>query len=235
MPPPRWCDVSAIVHHGDCLDVMRSMPDGCVDAVITDPPYFLPATHYNTRSRSFRSLSDIGILEHFFRDVFTAVRRVLKRTGHLYSFCDGQSYPVMYACAYPHFKALRPLIWDKQVSFSGYAWCHQHELILFAESDEASPVKTGDGDVLKCRAVRMDDREHLAQKPVELLGRLMRKTTRPRGVVLDPFCGSGATGEACVIDGYDFIGIERDAAYVEIARKRIADAGVQGNLFGGAA
>jgi len=51
---------------------------------------------------------------------------------------------------------------------------------------------------------------------------LVRLVTPPGGTVLDPFCGSGTTGAACVLEGFDFIGIEQDAEYVEIARKRIA-------------
>jgi site-specific DNA-methyltransferase (adenine-specific) len=213
-----------VLHHGDALDVLRTLPDASVDSVVCDPPYFLPTTHYSVRSRSFRSLSDLSILEHFFRDVFTAVRRVLRPTGFAYFFCDGQSYPAFYAVGYRHFRALRPLIWDKQVSINGYAWRHQHELILFCESSEAPQVRTGDGDVLRCRAVPINDRLHLAEKPVELLARLIAKTTPPGGLVLDPFAGSGSTGVAALQGGYRFIGIEREAEYVEIARRRLEGA-----------
>jgi site-specific DNA-methyltransferase (adenine-specific) len=212
------------LYNADCLDVLPTLAPGSVDAVICDPPYFLPATHYNVRSRVFRSLSDVGILEHFFRDFFIAVRRVLKPDGFLYAFCDGQSYPVFYATAYPHFRRLRPLIWDKVTSFNGYSWRHQHELILFAESDESPAVKTGDGDIIKCRAVPIDDREHLAEKPTELLRKLIEKTTPPNGIVIDPFMGSGTTGHACGNLGRRFIGIEKDAGYFAIAEERIATA-----------
>jgi site-specific DNA-methyltransferase (adenine-specific) len=52
---------------------------------------------------------------------------------------------------------------------------------------------------------------------------LVRLTKTPTGgVVLDPFTGSGTTGIACVLEGREFIGIEREAEYVEIAEKRIA-------------
>jgi site-specific DNA-methyltransferase (adenine-specific) len=50
---------------------------------------------------------------------------------------------------------------------------------------------------------------------------LVRLVTPPGGVVLDPFMGSGSTGKACVMEGFSFIGIEREAEYVEIARARI--------------
>jgi DNA modification methylase len=206
---------------GDCLQVMRGMAGDSVDAIVTDPPYFLPATHYNVRSGSFRSLSDLGILEHFFSSFFLEARRVLKTTGFLYAFCDGQSYPVFYVTAYRHFRKLRPLIWDKQMSLNGYAWRHQHELILFAESEGSPHVNTGDGDVLRCRVVSVGEREHLAEKPVELLSRLIAKTTPEGGTVLDPFTGSGSTGIAALKGGFDFIGIEREPEYAESARVRI--------------
>lgn len=224
-------DEPAVVVEGDCLEVMRGLPDGCVDAVVTDPPYFLPATHYSLRSKTYRSLSDLSILEHYFRDVFRAAARLLKPTGFLYAFCDGQSYPVFYATAYPFVHRLRPLVWDKRVSVNGFAWRHQHELILFAEMPESPAVKTGDGDVLDCRAVPVDDREHLAQKPVELLRRLIEKTTPKGGVVFDPFAGSASTGIAAMAVGCRFLGIEKDPGYVEIARRRIGEANGEGGLF----
>jgi site-specific DNA-methyltransferase (adenine-specific) len=50
-------------------------------------------------------------------------------------------------------------------------------------------------------------------------------------LIIDPYCGSGTTGVAAVQLGHRFIGIEREASYVDIARRRIADAAAQGNLF----
>lgn len=64
---------------------------------------------------------------------------------------------------------------------------------------------------------------HPTVKPIELMRYLVRLTKTPTGgVVLDPFMGSGTTGIACVLEGREFIGIEREAEYVEIAEKRIA-------------
>jgi DNA modification methylase len=209
--------------HGDGLEIMRSMPNCSIDLICTDPPYFLPATHYNVRSGSFRSLGDLSIIEHFFRDVFEQAARVLKPTGFLYSFCDGQSYPVFYATSYAFFRKLRPLVWDKLTSINGYSWRHQHELILFAECSESPAVKTGDGDVLRARAVPIKEREHLAQKPTDLLCRLISKSAAPGSVVLDPFCGSGSVCVAAKMCGCSYIGIDREEAYVAVAKRRAAE------------
>ncbi|MEI7174735.1 site-specific DNA-methyltransferase [Pectobacterium carotovorum] len=65
---------------------------------------------------------------------------------------------------------------------------------------------------------------HPTVKPTDLMRYLLRLVTPRGGVVLDPFMGSGSTGKAAVLEGFKFIGIERYAEYVEIARARIADA-----------
>ncbi len=112
--------------HGDCIDEMQQMEENSVDLIVTDPPYFLPANHYQTRKQFSRNFGDLGILEHFFKDVFKEMVRVLKPTGRLYIFCDGQSYPLFYYHLYPYCKSVRPLIWDKKTSINGYSWRHQH-------------------------------------------------------------------------------------------------------------
>lgn len=65
---------------------------------------------------------------------------------------------------------------------------------------------------------------HPTVKPTDLMRYLCRLVTPPGGVVLDPFMGSGSTGKAAVLEGFGFVGIEREAEYVEIARQRISSA-----------
>jgi site-specific DNA-methyltransferase (adenine-specific) len=65
--------------------------------------------------------------------------------------------------------------------------------------------------------------KHPTVKPTALMRYLCRLVTPPGGVVLDPFTGSGSTGKAAVLEGFRFVGIEREAEYVEIAKARIAD------------
>ena len=71
------------------------------------------------------------------------------------------------------------------------------------------------------RADRGDDNHHPTVKPTALMRYLCRLVTPPGGVVLDPFTGSGSTGKGAVLEGFRFIGIEREAEYVEIAKARI--------------
>jgi len=82
------------------------------------------------------------------------------------------------------------------------------------------------------KADRGSDNKHPTVKPTDLMRYLCRLVTPPGGVVLDPFTGSGSTGKAATLEGFRFIGIEREAEYVQIAKARIAavDAGA-GPLF----
>jgi site-specific DNA-methyltransferase (adenine-specific) len=214
---------------GDCRDVLPTLSG--VDAVVTDPPYFLPAVHYNTRKLFPRSLTDLGILEHYFAGVFGEISACLTSAGVCYAFCDGQSYPAFYATAYRNFRKLRPLVWDKVTAFNGYSWRHQHELILFCEKDDAESTPTGDGDIIRHAAVRVDDREHPAEKPPALLQRLISKSVRAGGTICDPFLGSGATAVAATFAGVACIGIEKEPAYFDVACRRIEAAQRQADLF----
>ena len=67
----------------------------------------------------------------------------------------------------------------------------------------------------------MGRNHHPTVKPTDLMRYLCRLVTPPNGIVLDPFMGSGSTGKACALEGFRFIGIEREAEYIEIAERRI--------------
>lgn len=207
--------------HGDCLVEMKNIPDKSVDLVLTDPPYFLPAKHYQTRKNFLRNFSDLGILEGFFKQFFLELKRIIKATGRIYIFCDGQSYPLFYWYLYHFTKSVRPLIWDKKTSINGYSWRHQHEIIIFAEMFETKPIATGDGDILRYSAVKVDSRQHPAEKPIDLIDALIKKSSNENDTIFDPFMGSGTTGVACKNLKRLFIGIELDKDYYEIAKKRI--------------
>lgn len=207
----------ATLYLGDCREILPTL--GKVDALATDPPYFLPAAHYSTRTGSSKSIGDLSILKSYFGDFFKDVSAILQDDGHAYVFCDGQSYPIFYFAAYPHFKKCRPLIWDKETAMNGYGWRHQHELIMYCEREGAKLIPTGDGDVLRERAKPVGDREHLAQKPVSLMERLVGKCGE---TILDPFMGAGTTGVAAAKLGKKFIGIEVEEKFFDIACRRIA-------------
>ncbi len=209
------------IYQGDCLELMKEIENSSIDCIIIDPPYFLPATHYQTRKKQIRNFADLGILEFFFKNVFEEFKRIIKPTGTIYVFCDGQSYPLFWFYLYPFVKNVRPLIWDKKTSINGYSWRHQHELIIFAEMPEAKPIPSGDGDILRFSAVKLDNRIHPAEKPLDLLKCLISKSTKEGDLILDSFAGSGSTLIACKELNRNFIGIELSEEYCKIANERI--------------
>ena len=81
------------------------------------------------------------------------------------------------------------------------------------------------------RNAGLENNGHPTVKPIALMRYLVRLTKTPTGgVVLDPFMGSGTTGIACVLEGREFIGIEREPEYVAIAERRIQEAQLQTRL-----
>lgn len=82
----------------------------------------------------------------------------------------------------------------------------------------------GPGEGIDPNAPAMNRNHHPTVKPTSLMRYLCRLVTPPGGVVLDPFTGSGSTGKAAVLEGFSFIGIEREAEYVEIAKARVSRA-----------
>jgi site-specific DNA-methyltransferase (adenine-specific) len=82
-------------------------------------------------------------------------------------------------------------------------------------SSDHPETASGGGD-------RLARNPHPTVKPTDLMRYLCRLITPPNGIVLDPFMGSGSTGKAAMAEGFRFIGIEREAEYIEIARARIS-------------
>jgi site-specific DNA-methyltransferase (adenine-specific) len=81
--------------------------------------------------------------------------------------------------------------------------------------------RTSGKDGVRYERTTQNRNHHPTVKPTALMCYLCRLVTQPGGVVLDPFMGSGSTGKAAVLEGFEFIGIERDAEYLEIAKARI--------------
>jgi hypothetical protein len=98
-----------------------------------------------------------------------------------------------------------------------------HGLVERQRDDSRKPGQPG-GDNPRNRGLQLRGNSHPTVKPIELMRWLVRLVTPPGGTVIDPFTGSGTTGIACRYELREFIGIEREAEYVQIAEHRIAAA-----------
>lgn len=214
------------LYHGDCLEVMKQIPDGSVNAVITDPPYVLPAkTSTATKmAQRFtkRNIGDFSITEGYFRIWFEAIGRALKPTGKFVIFCDEVLYTVLFRAAYNNFDTSM-LIWKKNTVGLGRNYRKTFEVMLYGKREEATNFTEFRRDLFEVDVPK--DKVHPTQKPVELITQLIMPEDWI--TILDPFMGSGTTGVACVKTGRNFIGIEISEEYFRMAEKRIAEAQMQ--------
>ena len=221
----------ATMYLGDCLEILPTLPK--VDAVITDPPFFMPATHYQSRVGWQRTWGDTSVLRGYWEAVSDRVIERLHRTGHFLTFCNHESYPVFYPVMYGRFDFLKALVWNKRKVGLGRVWRNQHELIIAARWNDAEFNEDGKlrADVIDRDASLSAERDHPVEKPVELLMDLIEPTTKPGMTVLDPFAGSGTTGAAAIALERQFIGIEIEPKYFDIACERLTNAQRQERLF----
>lgn len=223
---PTLHDGHSTVYLGDCLEVMRDMSAATVDAVICDPPYIVGATSVgNVRSKS-GTWADMENAAHWFSMWMAEARRVLRPTGHLFAFTNWRSTPTMIrAGSLAGFAWSGCCVWDKQWIGPGgpKSFRPRYELIMHAPMSDAAISNRSVPDIYECKwhgAMRTTD--HAAEKPVELMRWLVSLIAEPGAVVLDPFAGSGSTMVAAQAEGVRCIGIEREAAWVEVIRSRLA-------------
>lgn len=217
------------VQCGDCLDLLRALPDGSVDAVVTDPPYGIGQAKWD------------GFVPV---DWLWQARRVVRNTGAIYIFGNPLtlSRVQVYAESMGWKWAARTTWVYEDGPRSSKRWTAKHEDCLVWHGDkhvQATPTEPsihkdprwGDdrfvGSVWRCARVKGNAHErvdHPTQKPVALMMLPVVASCPEGGIVLDPFCGSGTTGVACAMTGRNFIGMERDPGYCEIARRRMSGA-----------
>ena len=148
-------------------------------------------------------------------------------------FCDWRMYPMLSgALESSGLRCQNMIVWNKGNAGLGRGFRPQHELVVHLTKGTGSYSSNRGANVYDAKRVHSSVRDHPTQKPVSLLRELVSVVSAPGGVVLDPFCGSGSTGVAAIEESRRFIGIEREAEYVEIAKARIgaAEAGA-GPLF----
>lgn len=189
-----------------------------------------PAKYYATRKDFRKNFGNFGILDSFFGQVFKHIERTLKEEGFFYVFCNSDTYPLFYYYSFTFTRNARAVVWDKKVSINGYSWRHQHELILFGEMPKAEPIKTGDGDVIRMRAVPIDDRTHPAQKPSKLIQKLIKKNSSPNDFIADFFAGSGVVLKEAKRLGRNYFGIEYDEGVYNTSRKALKEIDFKSNL-----
>jgi len=203
MPTPDWQtdDGSVQLFKGDCLEILPLLPNGCVDAVVTDPPYGV----------GFRDKEWDSEIPNWLSLARSAAPLVMFTTAPTTQW----DYPR------PDWVAN----WYRPASSSRTTWGgfnHWTPILIYGNADLRV-------DTINLHAIANAyprGFQHPSPKPLRLLEWMIAGTS---GCVLDPFMGSGTTGVACVQTGRKFIGIELEPRYFDIAVARIKGAidGVQ--------
>jgi site-specific DNA-methyltransferase (adenine-specific) len=217
--------------NGDCFEILRSMPDKSVDHVITDPPYG-ERTHKGARTGSGANGGEVlihidSITEEQFFQLCTEFLRISKRW--IIMTCEWRHAAKLEELGYP---VVRLGVWVKPnptPQFTGDRPGTGWEAVLMLH-DKGKKKWNGGG----CAAVWIHNKisgDHPTQKPLTLIKDWVADFTDPNETILDPFMGSGTTGVAALEMGRNFIGIEIDKKYFNIAQKRIKAVADQGKLF----
>jgi site-specific DNA-methyltransferase (adenine-specific) len=231
------------VVEGDCLELMKALPDGCVDAVVTDPPYSSGARRDSERAvrgaSMLRETEDADWFSHdqmttwgftwFLRGLLSETRRTLHDGSHVYIFCDWRQQPNVYGIIESvGLRVNHTIVWDKVNFGMGCYFRNQHEFIVFGSAGMPAPMAMlNHGSVVSIPRERGE--YHPTEKPESLMGWLIEAITAQ--TILDPFCGSGTTLVAAAKLGRHFLGFEISPEYCAVARKRLALVEAQPNLF----
>lgn len=191
-------DKPYLIYSGKCLDALKAMEDRCVDRVITDPPY-----------RGFEGMES----ESAYLDWFGAHFREMKRVCRTEQGISVSQPPLRIGSFQQHFNFQSVVKLDNAMEDSrgddAYFLCQTS----LEQSALPEPSKWP-SDVVP-RSIHPNDRN------IEKMSIIVKAMSNPGDLVLDPFCGSGAIGVACILLGREYIGIELIKARADDASNRI--------------
>lgn len=226
------------LHQGDCLAFLRTLEAGSVDAIVTDPPYGID---YQSARRTDRSAWRPKILND--RQPFVwwlwDASHLVNRSGCMIVFHRWDvAEPFRLAMEWAGFPPKSQLVWDRVVHGMGdlkRCPAPQHDVAWFAARHEFHFRGMRPKSVVRVQRVGGEQLDHPNEKPLDLMISIVESYVPEGGTVLDPFMGSGVTGEACVRTGRRFIGIEMDPTHFATATRRIEAERAKMGLFEGAA
>ena len=192
------------IYHGDCLDLMKDIPDKSIDLVLTDPPYGI-GKFGDRIDKSFKINDwDFKPDKKYFDEIFRLSKNQIIWGGNYFDLPQTKSF----------------LVWDKVQPFNFSLAMYEQAWTSFN-----TPAK-----LFKYRVLN-DKKEHPTQKPLTLFEWCIINYSEEGQTIFDPFLGSGTTAVACINAGRNFIGIEKDEEYFNIAQKRVTEAQGQRRLI----
>ena len=221
--------------NGNCLDTLKNIPNESIDLIVTDPPY--PTTSRGNAGNSGGMLQkDINKKGKVFtynnincKEYAPEFYRLLKDGSHCYVMTNHINLiDMLNTFTDVGFHFIKSLIWNKGNKIMGQYYMSQYEYILFFRKGKGKKINNcGTSDILSISNKKTKDKDgkniHDTEKPIELMEVLVNNSSQENELVLDPFMGVGSTGIACIKNKRNFIGIEIDENYFNIAKERIEE------------
>jgi DNA modification methylase len=202
------------IHHADCLEFMKQLPDKSIDLVLTDPPYGI-GYEYNSYKDTPENLEEL--VKNFVPEAIRIANRVAIFSG------------VQNVVKYPISDWLMAYTWNTTGNFGFYGYNQWQPVILYGKDVKGFGNINGvtKTDVLSFSGGKGvgflregNDKFHCCPKPLNVIRGFVNRLSED-GIVLDCFSGSGTTALACHDLGLDFICIEKDADYHKASVKRL--------------
>jgi len=221
-------EISENIKNGDSLEILESLEDGCIDIVLTDPPYGI--SYISNRSMFEETITKRGLLNDGKDQAFELLDKtckILSRkaaiNSHLYFFCNWAVFSSFESIISKYFTIKTPIVWDKGNKGSGDLendWGNQTEIIIFCVKGKKL-VNNRRGNIISVSRLHTSKMVHPTQKPIELLLNILAVSYVKGDFVVDPFMGSGSTIKACNKIGAKCLGIELDSEMFNIANNFI--------------
>ena len=233
------------LYNGDCIEVMKSIPNKSIDAIITDPPYGTTKCKWDSVipfapmwKQLHRIIKDNGAIVLFGSEPFSSALRMSNIKNYKYDWIWEKTRPSAFALAKKQplrYKENIIIFYKKQPVYNPIMWKgnknHRRKKTRGKNNingDDGSGkqwINTNNlkypKDVIKIKSTDSTKNLHPTQKPIALMEYLIKTYTNELETVLDFTMGSGTTGVACCNTNRDFIGIELDKEYFKIAKQRI--------------
>lgn len=230
--------------NADCLDILKHLPDNCVDLVITDPPYLIKNTTAGSNSdfaKSFQKmnneLKNSGLSSGVTLDFCKEIIRLQKKIN-AYIWCSkSQIIDYLDFFVKKHKCNFDILCWQKLnavPTFNNKYLTDKEYCLYFRKNGYCNPANYEDARTIFSSFINIKDKKlfkHPTIKPLDIISTLVKNSSRAGDVILDCFSGSGTTAVACHNLNWHFICIEKDPDYWAASVKRLEEAKQQFNLF----
>ena len=215
------------LRHGDCLELMKDIPNNSIDMILVDPPYKMTKRGKSCRPNWMPNNMGENVFNGEIpntKDWMTECYRILKEGTHFYTFCNTNDIlEYLQTAKECGFKLHNIITMIKDTGMPCRWYLKNCELVLFFRKGKAKPINdmTSRDWVKVNMPTKKNGKLHITQKPLDFIQKLVTNSSNEGDTVLDCFMGSGTTGVACVNTNRNFIGIELDENYFNIAKERI--------------